>query len=133
MAGEERRRAATYPEVFVPRTYFTRKGGAVEPRFQKMRDYESSMTTDRLYDIGADPWEFRADAKKAAGTDPALAQTLLEKFVKDAGFAGYFNSTAERAISRDAIALFEPVTARKPRKLPKTGSPTTRGEAVARE
>lgn len=109
--GAELRRQASYPQDFVGRTYFTREGGFVEPRFQKLPHvYETSLPESHLYDMGKDPGGFGPIASAQAGLDNARAMTLAEKAVKDAGYKGYYNSTSSLP---DAVALFHktPVSA----------------------
>jgi hypothetical protein len=105
--GQDRARRAAYPESFVPRSYTTRDRGAIEDRFRGLPTYEGRAIEDRLYDLSADPWKFRAQADAVAGGDRMLATNLAEKAVRDTGFAGVYYSQHPNPAMRDTVALFE--------------------------
>jgi len=107
LAGAERARARDFRDDFVKRSYTTRAGGAIDDRFQQMAVHHGQVMADRLCGIGRDPWGFRARAESQATGDPRRIATFAERYAKEAGFAGYYDSRAERPSDRDTVVLFE--------------------------
>lgn len=113
-AGAELKRQKAYPQDFVPRTYYTNRGGKAENFRFGPHLYDAEIPEDKLYDIGTDSQGIVAKVREANKGNGAQSATLMERAVKDAGFLGYFDSTAENPTMRDTVAAFEklPVKAR---------------------
>ncbi|HUW67262.1 MAG TPA: hypothetical protein VMW20_04350, partial [Candidatus Nanoarchaeia archaeon] len=105
-AGAEMKRKKNDPKNFVDRTYFYFNKTKPEQRFEgKKRFRTGKVSKGDLYDINNDFEGFKDRAKEEGyvGND---VLTMTEKWIKEAGYKGYYN-TEQGATMGNAVAMFD--------------------------
>jgi hypothetical protein len=111
--SSEYARSINYQGKFVPRGFFTKKGGGLETQIaERPFAYDSEVSSGRLYDIGEDPEGFREVARERAGEawgdkSDAAFRTMLERMVQEAGYSGFVNSKNPMKEMADTVVTFD--------------------------
>ncbi len=111
-AGAESRRKAAYPQDWLDRSYYTKQGGFVEPRFQGLPVHTAELPEAAIYDIGKDPEGFVQKALGMVDGDRQRVPSVAEKLVKEAGYKGYHNSSL--GPMGDTVAVFDKLPVKPP-------------------
>jgi len=93
ISGAEAKRQHADPDNWVNRTYYGIGGGGYrkEVGLGQYR-YEAKVPPSKMYDFAKDPEGLRAKAQAARTQNPFInATNLYEKFIKDAGYLGYWS------------------------------------------
>lgn len=105
--GKEYARQSAFPELYLPRSYHTAAGEAVESGFENLPVFHGELLKSRVYDLRADPHGVVAKANEIAsqhGAHGSGAASVMEQLLQRAGYEGYRVGPT--------VAAFTPVTAR---------------------